>query len=367
MPTTPTLYLHIGHDKTGSSFIQSTLALNDEALKANGIHYPSVGNFSKARQGFISNGNWAAFDDPAASIKAAPPQCHATLFSSEGIFARLATPQHFVTFTGMLDRLAIEKVNVLLFIRDPIDHISSEYQQKIKRGGEHLPSIDDYSHTYKMPTRVRKLLALFEEKPVFDVTIRNYSRVRDGILPIFSEWLGLPADALNASRLDQVVNRSLTQDELYIQRRLNMHLGRSGELVADRLCNLLPQVESSLSLPGPDAQREMLARLAEDIAAVNARVEPGHAYALEVVEGEDRPASEALRLSEEQANVIIDGLAEEIASLRQANAKLRKTLEANRKRDKDIRPSPASDKTSRTPASGLQALAARFLKRLRVR
>ena len=363
MPTTPVLYLHIGHDKTGSSFIQSTLALNDAVLKANGIHYPSVGNFSKARMGHISNGNWVAFDDPAAAIEAAPARCRATLFSSEGIFSRLGTPKHFRTFTAMLERLAIEKVHVLLFIRDPIDHISSEYQQKIKRGGEHRPSVDDYSSSYKIPTRVNRLLSLFDEEPVFDVTVRNYSRVRDGILPIFTDWIGLPENALDASSLDQTVNRSLTRDELYIQRRVNMHLGRSGDLLADRLCNLLPHVEASLSRPSPAVQREMLARLEEDIAAVNARVDPADAYSLEIVEPTGAEADEMLRLSEEQADVIIDGLAGEIASLRQANAKLRKALGANRKRG------DGGEATTDAPGSmsPLRAYADRLIDRLRGR
>lgn len=338
-PRTPTFYLHIGHDKTGSSFIQSALALNEDTLKASGIHYPSVGNFSKARKGYISNGNWAAFDDPAAAVESAPPQCRATLFSSEGIFTRLGTPKHFRTFVDTLDQLAIEKVNVLLFIRDPIDHISSEYQQRIKRGGEHPSGIDEYSTTYKMPTRVRNILSIFDQEDIFDVTVKNYSRVRSDILSSFTEWLGLPGQL--TSTLDQVVNRSLSRDELYIQQRLNMTLGRSGELVADRLCNLLPQIEASVSVPSVAAQREMLTRLEEDIAAVNARVDPAHAYALDIVEADDSAGGEALRLSEEQADVIIDGLAEEIARLRQANSKLRWTLEANRKRQ-DGKASPAA-------------------------
>ncbi len=326
---TPALYLHIGHDKTGSSFLQSTLALNGEVLKASGIYYPSVGNLSKAQQGYISNGNWAAFNEAASAIAGTPPECRATLFSSEGIFSRLSAARNFTRFTNLVRDLGIPRVNVLLFIRDPIDHISSEYQQKIKRGGEHQFSIDDYSTSYHMPERVHRLMDLIEGEPVFDLTVVNYSRAKGDITEPFAEWLGLPTNGLKTLP-DQTVNRSLTPDELYIQRRLNMTLGKSGELIADRLCNLLPQMEVALNPPSPAAQRAMLSRLREHIAAVNARVDTAHAYKLDIVETCDSAADGVVQLSEAQVDVVIDGLAEEIARLRQTNTELREAVREGR-------------------------------------
>ncbi len=51
------LYLHIGHGKTGSSSLQTFLALNKDNLKEYGIFYPEHVSFSNAEKGFITSGN----------------------------------------------------------------------------------------------------------------------------------------------------------------------------------------------------------------------------------------------------------------------------------------------------------------------
>ena len=56
------LILHIGHKKTGSSFIQSVLERNSSLLEKHGYYYPSCSdNFQNAFQGKISSGNGINF------------------------------------------------------------------------------------------------------------------------------------------------------------------------------------------------------------------------------------------------------------------------------------------------------------------
>ena len=52
-----TLYLHIGHGKTGSSYIQSSLVLSRDALAAQGIAYPPYKTDAAAAAGGMSSGN----------------------------------------------------------------------------------------------------------------------------------------------------------------------------------------------------------------------------------------------------------------------------------------------------------------------
>jgi len=51
------LYLHIGHGKTGSSALQSFLALNSNLLENYRIEYPEHASFENAINGKISSGN----------------------------------------------------------------------------------------------------------------------------------------------------------------------------------------------------------------------------------------------------------------------------------------------------------------------
>jgi len=51
------LTLHIGHGKTGTSALQSFLALNENLLLEYGICYPKNYTFDAAKKGYISSGN----------------------------------------------------------------------------------------------------------------------------------------------------------------------------------------------------------------------------------------------------------------------------------------------------------------------
>lgn len=54
------MLLHVGHGKTGSSFLQAALANSPEALAAHGLGYPIDPEVAEnARRGGISSGNMA--------------------------------------------------------------------------------------------------------------------------------------------------------------------------------------------------------------------------------------------------------------------------------------------------------------------
>src|SRR6056297_1366773 len=53
----PTLYLHCGMYKTGSSFLQTMFVRNRDLLRGNGIHYPKSEKELDMYEGRITAGN----------------------------------------------------------------------------------------------------------------------------------------------------------------------------------------------------------------------------------------------------------------------------------------------------------------------
>ena len=51
------LIVHVGHGKTGSSFLQSIFALNSDRMAQLGILYPEHISNAMARRGHITSGN----------------------------------------------------------------------------------------------------------------------------------------------------------------------------------------------------------------------------------------------------------------------------------------------------------------------
>ena len=49
------IFIHIGHGKTATTYLQSCLALNRDKLLGFGIDYPEFSSFEKAKRGEISS------------------------------------------------------------------------------------------------------------------------------------------------------------------------------------------------------------------------------------------------------------------------------------------------------------------------
>ena len=84
----PPLVLHVGHSKTGSSFIQSALALSAANLSSRGVIYPFFHENVDAAAGKITAGNTQIFRLADAYMQTvnAHPSAQAVLFSSARLF-----------------------------------------------------------------------------------------------------------------------------------------------------------------------------------------------------------------------------------------------------------------------------------------
>ena len=91
------LILHIGHPKTGSSYIQSFLALNENELKQ-GLFYPLSKNNIEAKKGFVTNGNGNNFLNSNDRLIYKFRNNYSTLYSDECFFYRLLNWEGFDNF-----------------------------------------------------------------------------------------------------------------------------------------------------------------------------------------------------------------------------------------------------------------------------
>lgn len=87
------VFLHIGHGKTGTSFVQSFLALNVGVLNSCGIDYPSHRGLAPARKGCLSSGNLGGVNDWREHIINESEKSHFEdiIFSNETLFHRIVS------------------------------------------------------------------------------------------------------------------------------------------------------------------------------------------------------------------------------------------------------------------------------------
>lgn len=234
--------MHVGHGKTGSSFLQSTLANSVDILATHEIAYPLMPETAeRARAGKITSGNLRpgsghinrllrrGWDGPNERL----------LLSSEAYFLKMRSK-------GFLDRirhlLPDADLQILLFIRDPLDHAVSNYQQVVKRHG-YVADFDQFLKEYNIPRRVGQFVDWVRSLGV-TVHMRNYSRISKDLKGAFEGWLGMPQGSLVPPARQQI-NRSLNVPEMAMQLAFNRHYGKAAPFVSDALCEDLPDIRAA--------------------------------------------------------------------------------------------------------------------------
>lgn len=277
-----TLYLHVGHSKTGSSFLQASFANSIDRLAECKIDYP--GAPSEAAAGWkISSGNGQAL------LTAAPESFeineNRVFFSAERLFLAFAQDRDWPDrLQAMCAHHDIQAVEVLMFLRDPITHAESSYQQMVKRGGL-TQTVESVFNNYAQPELVRDALTRsFGELPI-TWRVYNYDRRKTELLELTEDFLGIPQGTLVRGG-DRPVNRSMTAGELSLLRVLNGFDAPAAARLADAWCNDSPEIPSETVFPAPEVQQAMLDRLRPAIMAVDSMVDPSEAYGVDI-----RPAA----------------------------------------------------------------------------
>lgn len=298
------LLLHIGHPKTGSSYIQASLANAIPGLAEHGIEYYG-GQNGPATEWRISSGNGQLLiSEPMPQFKFSHPK---VLFSSEAIFHALAQPK------GFAERLSefctcynVQHVRVLLFIRDPILHAESAYQQMLKRrmGDQDLEQV---FKAFRVPGIAVSALKVLDNLPSSEVDILNYGNHKHTLLDDVAKFLGVPSDVLPDGDKSKV-NRSMTTAELALLSAIRANNRDLSSAVSIALCEQLPDVTPERKYPSRDVQREMIARLMPAIEIINARIPTVEHY--DVSLQEPTPVSDTFTFSQAQLKTIASALTE---------------------------------------------------------
>ena len=163
-----TIYFHIGLPKTGSSYLQSIFAMNQENYSNNGLLYPDLmmANFKSAIFGKTTSGNGlsiaaAGNDFLAASIK--PIDIENFFLNLDTKYNYLFSTEWFIgcphEFFLKIENIVKEKfvVKYIVCVRKPDDLCKSLFLQSLKFNNSVLNIADiDYFHKSQILVDVKR-------------------------------------------------------------------------------------------------------------------------------------------------------------------------------------------------------------------
>ena len=315
------LYIHAGHSKTGTSWLQAALRENSTALARCGLAYPILGGVGDQEDTEIGQGNGLALatcpDDTVAAglstiAHAAAPA--GVVLSSEEFFSKLTFCDDPAIFPQATQTAGFERIELLLFIRNPVGHAASLWQQYLKTGGGSVP-IEALFEKYRIPESVAQFLDRFMFMENVRVTCLNYDRHRKDLLTPLCAWLGQPENALTPPKASNI-NRGMTRSELALQVALNRQIGKAGRVFSDALCCGLPDLIPDRIYPDISCQKAMIDRLASALARVNAYLPEEERYRCDFEPDSEEAVGETLTFSLRQIETIGAALGREIRRLR---------------------------------------------------
>ncbi|WP_425090703.1 hypothetical protein [Tropicimonas sp. S265A] len=277
--TLPTVYLHIGHSKTGTSAIQNLFTLNRDTLQTMGICYPDHRDVREAEAGKISSGNilWRSGDVTALAeeildnLKRNPGYAR-YVFSSEYMFLPFLDVLPLLLNARHEYRLAI-----LLAVREPMEMLASYYSQVVKRHG-FFGEIEEIVDHQTFLLHASNVLQACTSEAVA-VHVFNYSMLRSKITECIFEAIGVDWSELSefGGNENRIVNRSLTHEETKLIKALNKGLGADiGSLCSDALVERHPDIPAEAEPIPPKIAAAFAARNMDAANLINAFLPAGH-------------------------------------------------------------------------------------------
>lgn len=250
------LLLHIGTEKTGSSYLQTLFALNRDQLRTSGIFYPTAGNReSDMLEGRISPGNGKAlFEALRASNKnqvniliktyssqAETKQCKTVLISNENLIEVLKDQLRFDLLRTCCEANSIDLTDLLLVLRDPVDQALSLFKHRAKNG--QIGQLETWVESgYFLADHLSTFLTQLDLGNT-ELTVRSYTKDAKVLqTKVFNDWLRL--DGVER-QYNKSVNPSLTLSELKL---LNYIASTKPKLVR-------PFYQSMLEIPLADKDK----------------------------------------------------------------------------------------------------------------
>ena len=290
--------LHIGVEKTGTTSIQSFLAMNRDALKSRSILFPVwPGNENhmllagyaandekrddiRIRNGIVSQYDLERFREKfagefAGEVRAAA--CNTVVLSGEHCSSRLVTQEEVERLRSLLLGM-FDDVRIIVYLRRQDEFLLSTYSTQVRCGETRtlaLPAVEKRRDRYDFA----KLLGLWSGAFGREaVTVRKFSRtslVDGSVVSDFIQSAGLPTDL--PYQMPAEKNQSLDTEALELLRLINKHIPyvANGKLFPHRgnLADLLEKLSSGSTVM---MDPELLGEFMQSFAAGNREV--AHEY-----------------------------------------------------------------------------------------
>ena len=218
------LFLHIGHGKTGTSAIQSALAIASDDLAKRGINYPIQQSLrDRASRLEITSGNWepiseASLTDQLLEIAKSNYNNSTIVLSSESLFWLIPELiQKKSTWEAHID------LHIILAVREIEEMLSSEYQQRVKRHGDAMPLEQFLRARHFVSSHHAKAAEVIESMTQSNITntIINYSEHKRDISKLIFKLIGAEDLYPSSQMTGAIINRSMSRKELEILITIN--------------------------------------------------------------------------------------------------------------------------------------------------
>ena len=218
------LFLHIGHGKTGTSAIQSALAIASEDLAKRGINYPIQQSLrDRASRLEITSGNWeptseVSLTNQLLEIAKSNYKNSKIILSSESLFWLVPELiQNKSTWETHID------LHIILAVREIEEMLSSEYQQRVKRHGDAMP-LEQFLRARHFVSshhaKAAEVIELIAQSSITN-TIINYSEHKRDISQLIFKLIGAEDLYPTSQMAGAIINRSLSRKELEILITIN--------------------------------------------------------------------------------------------------------------------------------------------------
>ena len=218
------LFLHIGHGKTGTSAIQSALAIASEDLAKRGINYPIQQSLrDRASRLEITSGNWeptseVSLTNQLLEIAKSNYKNSKIILSSESLFWLVPELiQNKSTWETHID------LHIILAVREIEEMLSSEYQQRVKRHGDAMP-LEQFLRARHFVSshhaKAAEVIELIAQSSITN-TIINYSEHKRDISQLIFKLIGAEDLYPTSQMAGAIINRSMSRKELEILITIN--------------------------------------------------------------------------------------------------------------------------------------------------
>ena len=218
------LFLHIGHGKTGTSAIQSALAIASDDLAKRGINYPIQQSLrDRASRLEITSGNWepipeVSLTDQLLEIAKSNYNNSTIVLSSESLFWLIPELiQKKSNWEAHID------LHIILAVREIEEMLSSEYQQRVKRHGDAMPLEQFLRARHFISSHHAKAAEVIESMTQSNITntIINYSKHKRDISKLIFKLIGAEDLYPSSQMTGAIINRSMSRKELEILITIN--------------------------------------------------------------------------------------------------------------------------------------------------